>query len=294
MPKWSREKYNVFAEAKDISKWFTRLRLDAYYQKTIKHMENFVGDYTGGDTVEVDNFARNYLNTTGLSLQTDWQLGSANHLIAGYEFSYDDMDSVNRNYMKMNQMMGMMSVKMDYYRDKLYEGNQMTHALFANMETQLPRDFALTYGEIVAMLDSKGIEIKAVDETYQEASLFGKRFAGSGGVAKAVLEVMEEMGEDTSGIRLMTCAGGDECRKALTLLKNGKLDADFVEGMICPGGCIGGPSKHQAESIVLRAREDLLERADHRKVLENLKQYPMEKFSMQRDGCMENKVNTDC
>ena len=150
-------------------------------------------------------------------------------------------------------------------------------------------DYALTYGEIVAMLDSKGIEIKAVDETYQEASLFGKRFAGSGGVAKAVLEVMEEMGEDTSGIRLTTCAGGDECRKALMLLKNGKLDTDFVEGMICPGGCIGGPSKHQAESIVLRAREELLGKADNRKVLENLKQYPMEQFSMQRDGCMENK-----
>ena len=150
-------------------------------------------------------------------------------------------------------------------------------------------DFALTYGEIVAMLDSKGIAIKAVDETYQEASLFGKRFAGSGGVAKAVLEVMEEMGEDTSGIRLTTCAGGDECRKALTLLKNGKLDTDFVEGMICPGGCIGGPSKHQAETIVLRAREELLDRADGRKILENLKQYPMEQFSMQRDGCMETK-----
>ncbi|MBR5998114.1 MAG: TonB-dependent receptor [Deltaproteobacteria bacterium] len=147
VPKWSREKFNAFAEARDISKWFTRLRLDAYYQKTIKHMENFVGDYTGGDTVEVDNFARNYLNTTGVSLQTDWQLGSANHLIAGYEFSFDDMDSVNRNYMKMNQMMSpVMSMKMDYYRDKLYEGNQTTHALFANMETQLPRDFALTYG----------------------------------------------------------------------------------------------------------------------------------------------------
>ena len=152
-------------------------------------------------------------------------------------------------------------------------------------------DYALTYGEIVAMLDSKGIEIKAVDETYQEASLFGKRFAGSGGVAKAVLEVMEEMGEDTSGIRLTTCAGGDECRKALTLLKNGKLDTDFVEGMICPGGCIGGPSKHQAESIVLRARDELLGRADNRRVLENLKQYPMEQFSMQRDGGMENKLS---
>ena len=145
-------------------------------------------------------------------------------------------------------------------------------------------DYALTYGEFVALLDSKGIALEPVEEDYQEASLFGKRFAGSGGVADAVLEVMREMGEDTEGIRLMTCAGGDECKKAMQLLKAGKLDADFVEGMICPGGCVGGPSKHQAENLVLRARTELLGKADGRKILDNLKQYPMDRFSMSRDG----------
>ena len=147
-------------------------------------------------------------------------------------------------------------------------------------------DYALTYGEIVALLDSRGIAIEPVEEDYQEASVFGKRFAGSGGVANAVMEAMQEMGEDVSGIRLMTCAGGDECKKAMMLLKNGKLDADFVEGMICPGGCVGGPSKHQAETVVIKARGELLGHADGRKILDNLKNYPMDKFSMYRDGRM--------
>ncbi len=147
-------------------------------------------------------------------------------------------------------------------------------------------DYALTYGEIVALLDSRGIAIEPVEEDYQEASVFGKRFAGSGGVANAVMEAMQEMGEDVSGIRLMTCAGGDECKKAMMLLKNGKLDADFVEGMICPGGCVGGPSKHQAETVVIKARGELLRHADGRKILDNLKNYPMDKFSMYRDGRM--------
>ena len=145
-------------------------------------------------------------------------------------------------------------------------------------------DYAVTYGEIVALMDSKGIKVTPVETAYQEASVFGKNFAGSGGVAKAVLEVMEEMGEDISDIKLMTCAGGAECKKALTLLKNGRLDADFVEGMICPGGCIGGPSKHKAETEVLKARSTLIKNADGRKILENLKQYPMDRFSMFRDG----------
>ena len=42
--------------------------------------------------------------------------------------------------------------------------------------------------------------------------------------------------------------------------------------------------EHQAENLVLQAREDLLKRADGRKILDNLKQYPMGRFSMQRDG----------
>ena len=148
-------------------------------------------------------------------------------------------------------------------------------------------DYALTYGEMVALLDSKDIKLEAVKEDYQEASLFGKRFAGSGGVAAAVLEVMKEMGEDTSDISLLTCAGGSECRKALTLLKAGKLKEDFIEGMMCPGGCVGGPSKHQVETLVLKNRQELLSGADSRKVLENLSNYPMDSFSMFRDGHIE-------
>lgn len=148
-------------------------------------------------------------------------------------------------------------------------------------------DYAMTYGEFVAMLDAKDIAIEPVEEDYQESSLFGKRFAGSGGVAGAVMEVMKELGEDTSDIRLMTCAGGDECKKAMGLLKAGKLNVDFVEGMICPGGCVGGPSKHQAENLVLQARADLLSKADDRCILENLKNYPMGQFSMHRDGSIQ-------
>ena len=98
---------------------------------------------------------------------------------------------------------------------------------------------------------------------------------------------MQEMGEDTSDISLLTCAGGDECKKALTLLKLGRLQEDFVEGMMCPGGCVGGPSKHQAENIVLRSRAQLLAKADGRKILDNLKNYPMDKFSMHRDGHLD-------
>jgi iron only hydrogenase large subunit-like protein len=130
------------------------------------------------------------------------------------------------------------------------------------------------------------MQIEPLDDGYQEASVWGKRFATSGGVANAVMEVMRERGVDTSKITLERCAGGDECRKALLLLKAGRIEADFIEGMICPGGCVGGPSKHKTEAEITKARNTLLEKADDRSVLKNLENYPMDQFSMFRDGHM--------
>ena len=148
-------------------------------------------------------------------------------------------------------------------------------------------DYVITYGELRAMMRSKDIDFEPVEEEYQESSSFGKNFASSGGVAKAVIECMLERGEEVDDIKLMACHGGAECKKALMLLKNGKLDADFIEGMICEGGCVGGPSKHRAEKEILKARTNLINKADARKILANLEDYPMDKFSMYRDGHME-------
>ena len=147
-------------------------------------------------------------------------------------------------------------------------------------------DFVITYGEFRALLSSRDVKLEPVEDSYQEATIFGKRFATSGGVANAVIECMKERGVDTDNIKLRKCAGGKECIQAITLLKFGKLPEDFVEGMFCPGGCLGGPSKHKAENEIVKAREGLLQKAEDRKVLENLEKYPMDRFSMFRDGRM--------
>ena len=148
-------------------------------------------------------------------------------------------------------------------------------------------DYVMTYGEFRALLRSKDMKLTPVEGEYQEATVWGKRFASSGGGANAVLECMQEMGVDTSDIKLRKCAGGQECRQALLLLKAGRLPEDFIEGMMCPGGCVGGPSKHMAENEITKAREELLSAADKRKIIENLKKYPIDKFSMYRDGHMD-------
>ena len=49
---------------------------------------------------------------------------------------------------------------------------------------------------------------------------------------------MKELGEDPSKFTIEKCSGGAECKKALTLLKMDRLQADFVEGMACEEMCI--------------------------------------------------------
>ena len=41
-------------------------------------------------------------------------------------------------------------------------------------------------------------------------------------------------------IKIQRADGLRECRRLLTLAKEGKLDGFLLEGMACPGGCAGG------------------------------------------------------
>ena len=143
-------------------------------------------------------------------------------------------------------------------------------------------DYVLNLEEIYNMIQAKGVDLEPEPNDYQESSIFGKRFGNGGGVTNAVLECMQEAGESTDGIKVARCSGAVECKKALLMLKVNRLPEDFIEGMACVGGCVGGPSKRKAENEFKKDRDKLLGEADGRKVRENLKNYPMDKFSMHR------------
>lgn len=142
-------------------------------------------------------------------------------------------------------------------------------------------DYVLTYGEIRAMMKAKGVELEPEENSYQESSVFGKRFGNGGGVTSAVVQCFKEMGEDINP-EVMKCSGGAECKKALLLLKAGRLPADFIEGMVCVGGCVGGPSKHKTEMEAKKARDTLIGQADGRNVHENLKKVGADQVPMHR------------
>ena len=102
-------------------------------------------------------------------------------------------------------------------------------------------DVVMTFEELQALFDSKDIDITTLGETeLDNASFFGRIFARSGGLSDAVAEAMKEHGETDFELKSCVCNGIEECSLALLKKKRGVLDANFIEGMACVGGCIGG------------------------------------------------------
>ncbi len=140
-------------------------------------------------------------------------------------------------------------------------------------------DYALTYSEIRAIMRAKNVELEPDENSYQESSVYGKRFANAGGVTEAVLQSLRESNEEI-GATVCKCSGADECKKALLLMKVGRLPEDFIEGMICEGGCVGGPSAFNPVVSFKKNREAMIAEADDRGIHENLEHYDMDAFSM--------------
>ena len=102
-------------------------------------------------------------------------------------------------------------------------------------------DSAITFEELQALFASRDLDIPAMEEmALENASYFGRIFARSGGVSAAVQEAITEQGMEGSEFRPLACDGIEECRTALLKASKGILPENFIEGMACMGGCIGG------------------------------------------------------
>ena len=101
-------------------------------------------------------------------------------------------------------------------------------------------DSVMSFEELQAFVDARGIDTTQCEDTQLDnASFYGRIFAKSGGVAQGVAEVAKQLGIE--GIKPCAMNGLDECRAKMTLLKLGKAQENFFEGMACEGGCLNGP-----------------------------------------------------
>lgn len=102
-------------------------------------------------------------------------------------------------------------------------------------------DCVITFEELQALFDSRDLEITEMEEgVLDNASYYGRIFARCGGLADAVAEGLKERGITDFDLKAVSCDGIEECRMALLKKSKNVLDANFIEGMACVGGCIGG------------------------------------------------------
>ncbi|HZK35304.1 MAG TPA: 4Fe-4S dicluster domain-containing protein [Bacillota bacterium] len=102
-------------------------------------------------------------------------------------------------------------------------------------------DSVITFEELQALFDGKGVNIKSLDEdVLDNASYYGRIFARTGGLSDAVAQSLKEQGLDDFDLRPAVCGGIDQCKSALLKASKGRLKENFIEGMACISGCIGG------------------------------------------------------
>ncbi|WP_315117221.1 [Fe-Fe] hydrogenase large subunit C-terminal domain-containing protein [uncultured Clostridium sp.] len=105
-------------------------------------------------------------------------------------------------------------------------------------------DFVLTFTELKDIFDTYEIHPEELEEDLSDeyASRGGRLYARTGGVSIAVSEAIERLFPNKFKYLKTTQANGViECKKILSKLQEGEINANFIEGMGCVGGCVGGP-----------------------------------------------------
>ena len=106
-------------------------------------------------------------------------------------------------------------------------------------------DCILTFEELQAMFCARDLDLQQLEETpINNASYFGRIFARSGGLAEALQQALHEqnISQEQCECRPLSCNGISECKTALLKAAKGVLKENFIEGMACELGCIGGPA----------------------------------------------------
>lgn len=106
-------------------------------------------------------------------------------------------------------------------------------------------DFVLTFQELAAIFSAAGIDPALLpDEENASASRAGRIYARTGGVSEAVADTLAKiLPQRLADFQALQVDGIPQCQKVLEQAAQGSLTANFIEGMACVGGCVGGPGR---------------------------------------------------
>lgn len=123
-------------------------------------------------------------------------------------------------------------------------------------------DFVITFEELQAMFDAKDIDLSQfeAESSFHDATGAGRGYAAAGGVAAAIEKCINEYYPDVE-VHIEHAEGLAECKKVLALAKAGKMNGCMIEGMACPGGCIGGAGTNIEIPKAKKALKDFVSRS---------------------------------
>ena len=104
-------------------------------------------------------------------------------------------------------------------------------------------DYVMTFDELSEIFKAAEINFDELDEEVTDcASRGGRIYARTGGVSQCIKETLEKI-SPCREIKLKASQGNGikECKELLEKALKGEIDTNFLEGMGCVGGCVGGP-----------------------------------------------------
>jgi iron only hydrogenase large subunit-like protein len=106
-------------------------------------------------------------------------------------------------------------------------------------------NFVLTFQELSTIFEATEIKpAEELDEENSQASWGGRVYGRTGGVSAAVGRTLEKLvPRRAQTFNPIKVDGIPDCQKLLEQIRDGELHFNFIEGMACKGGCVGGPGR---------------------------------------------------
>jgi len=104
-------------------------------------------------------------------------------------------------------------------------------------------DCVLTFEEIAELFELMDIHPEKFEEDQSDhSSRAGRIYARTSGVSEAVQATLDRLSPGRKiTLKAQQADGVVDCKKLLQEIANGNIQANFIEGMGCRGGCVGGP-----------------------------------------------------
>ncbi len=125
-------------------------------------------------------------------------------------------------------------------------------------------DFVLTFEEVSDIFRIANIKPENFKEDLRDhSSKAGRIYARTGGVSEAIQNTLDYLRPNrTIPLKSKQANGVPMCRELLNQIKEGKITENFLEGMGCVGGCVGGPKiiidKDQGTNYVNKYGEEAI------------------------------------